>query len=178
MLFFMIVFLLLTAYAVTAMTTNIRIRVEARKAGVVGILPPQSRLAERAAAGQTGSQLTSFALHLLLLFVGLSALMLSIISYNVPSLPFGLGELATWALVLIPVLTPITIIVNAFWIYSKPIAAAEQSAFVNKNAPLLLKVEHLVAWFTWIGYTIFSIMVTISLLLIQLFPETFSDFSL
>jgi len=63
-------------------------------------------------------------------------------------------------LALLVILTPITIIVNAFWIYPKRIRMAEARAFKNGTASRRLKNQWIGAWCVWLFYLVGAVVVT------------------
>jgi hypothetical protein len=63
-------------------------------------------------------------------------------------------------LALLLILTPITIIVNAFWIYPRRIRMAEARAFKNGTASRRLKNQWIGAWCVWLFYLVGTLIAT------------------
>ena len=70
------------------------------------------------------------------------------------------GSVIILLLALLVILTPITIIVNAFWIYPKRIRMAEARAFKNGTASRRLKNQWIGAWCVWLFYLVGAVVVT------------------
>lgn len=134
---------------------------------------------QRAERGTTVPQMFSFILTLILLAI-VCILLAGLLFSFLASMDY-LGQLDDLSglvaflgfgslFVLIP-LTPLTIAVNCFWIYSNRIAYGEAKSTSN-----LVKIQRVTAWIAWIVYLIFGWIVVVSYLVSQLqVTSSFND---
>jgi hypothetical protein len=114
--------------------------------------------AAKAAKGKTFPQMASFVCTIILclipIIIGLGIAITTLTnSSSSESLNVISGVIIITAFLLI-VMTPLTAIINSFWIYPKKLRLAEAYAFENKTATKLLKVQRRSAWVIWIFYTV------------------------
>lgn len=153
---------LVLVYAIIAMPAIFIFRRKQRKAIKAGLRPVESAFTEKVSRGGSGSQETSFVLHLLLVAIGIAL----IVSFNTfdPDESIADNNIAVLALTLLFLLTPITLIMNAIWVYTRNIVVAEQHAFETGTASVFLKVQHVLAWVIWVSYFAWGVSLVI-------FPE-------
>ena len=99
------------------------------------------------ARGKDPAQITSFVFHVILALIGLNLGLALVV-------PEFIGGIAFVGLFLLIPLTPLTVLVNAFWIYPQSIIMSEAKAFHYKTATKRLYAQHVLAWIVWVGYTI------------------------
>lgn len=107
---------------------------------------------EKAAEGKMFVQQLSYIFSLILTWLAA----LGIIGLFI----FPIGFLI-WFIILI--LTPLTIVVNAFWVYPKQIVEAEQWALFTGTASKHMKNQRSLAWFVWIFYGIVAFISSVIL---------------
>jgi hypothetical protein len=117
--------------------------------------------ADKAARGKTGAQISSFVCTIILIIIALIGVLSMVPSLLGLSSFEAFGSAVILAAMALLVMTPVTIIVNAFWIYPKKIRLAEAYAFANNTATKLLKIERISAWVVWILYGIFGVGITV-----------------
>jgi len=139
----------LFVYAIAAMTTVFLRRRKLRRQFKIltenqephNIAEPDWDYYNKAANGRVGVQHAAYVFHIMLLVGAVLA---------IGGIQFGLTLL--WLFLLVG-LTPIVLIVDAFWIYSKKLNKAEQAAFVLQVDSSRLRAQHIVAWIAWVVYT-------------------------
>ena len=152
-----IIFGALSVYAVIAMCIVVYRRKQVRREFkellvqdeqlIVGEDKAYDKLAEE---GKLGIQNGAYTMHLILLICGI---------ISIVGITTGLAILYGFALF---ILTPVTLIVDMFWIYSNKVNDAEQAAFVLRRNTTKLKAQIIIAWIVWISYTLLALVVTIS----------------
>lgn len=108
------------------------------------------------AAGKISSQMFSYVLSWILLGLVFCSLLSLLLRFD--------GGIVFLSLLLLIVLTPLTIIANAFWIYPKRIVEAEQWALFNGAASKTMKCQRLIAWIVWIFYSSIAIGINLFML--------------
>jgi hypothetical protein len=96
------------------------------------------------AEGHTRVQKVNYLLTKMLAALGFFTLIYSLIG----------GTFLISLLCILFILTPVTIIANAFWIYPKRIRMAEVEAYRNRIDSELLRRQRKSAWIVWSAYTI------------------------
>jgi len=153
-------------YGLVAMPVILTRRAKIRRQIKTGVYPAGDKdLTNTVANGVELSQMGSFLLHLVLLGIGICWAIAALVTQNIAA-----NGSMVLALVALLFLTPITIIVNAFWVYPKVMMMAEQSAFIHKTASPLLRIETILAWVVWIGYSIFGSVVFVNTAIIVIAP--------
>lgn len=109
-------------------------------------------------AGLTGTQYASFICHIILLAMPV----LSLVTVGYALLP---------CLFVLPILAAVTLVLNAFWVYPKKFLFAEEQAFLNNTNSKRLRVQRVIAWVTWVFYTIFGLFAS------AVFLDTFANIS-
>lgn len=104
-----------------------------------------------AARGATSAQMTSFVLSIILTANTLLFLICSIFSSSVT---------AIFSALLLVAVTPVTILVNAAWIFSERITQAEEES-IRRGTATLIKIERYLAWAVWVFFTGFAIVVVV-----------------
>lgn len=166
MFFALILLGVVLLYGLVAMPVILIRRAKIRRQINTGEYPAGNQeLANTAANGVELSQTGSFLLHLVLLGIGIWWAIAALVTQNIAA-----NGSMILALIALLFLAPITIIVNAFWVYPKVMIMAEQSAFIHKTASPLLRVETILAWVIWIGYSIFGIVVFVNTAIIVMSP--------
>lgn len=178
-----IVFTLLAIYGATALiilaTRRFRVKqqilLHQANPNKLGTLDHQ----KRSARGVTGSQIASLVLHIIL-FAGMLLVaplyILNFLEQNqlIPYGPSGhytaltSGFIILYGFIMLA-LTPLTIIINAFWIYPAENIHAEELALYTKQATKLLKFERILAWIVWIPHTFFAAWIGIAEMTFKLF---------
>lgn len=153
-----IIAIAISMYAVAAMTSTLLTRfVISRQVPSLSQDEKNALLATPAAKGLTGPQIGSFVLAIIILITGGLALVGQIGAASaiesgtgtsgLSSPFFGLEILSLFALVVVSFITAIT---NAFWIYSKKTHLAEQVAIATGQATARLYRQHITSWIVWI----------------------------
>lgn len=96
--------------------------------------------------GRTVPQMFSFVLTCILLVLPFAAAVNAVSAYDNFFLFYG------YALI---VLTVITVIVNAFWIYPQRIVLAEEYVLATGKRTMI-RTQRVTAWVVWIGYLLFA----------------------
>jgi len=165
-LFALILLGVVLLYGLVAMPVILTRRAKIRRQINTGVYPAgDTELTNTAANGVELSQMGSFLLHLVLLGIGICWAIAALVTQNIAA-----NGSMILALVALLFLTPITIIVNAFWVYPKVMMMAEQSAFIHKTASPLLRIETILAWVVWIGYSVFGCIVFVNTAIIVIAP--------
>lgn len=160
-----IIAIVISMYAVAAMTSTLLTRLAAsRKVTLLSQEEKDALLGTPAAKGSSGAQMGSFVMAIIILILGVLILIGQLGSSSAISSgtgtsglnsPFlGLEILAFFGLA---IATVVTVIINAFWIYSKKTHLAEQVAIITGKATARLYRQHIISWVMWIIATGFMV---------------------
>lgn len=109
----------------------------------------QTEYLNKVAAGTTFPQMASFVLSIVLLALPVLAGLTAI-----GMLPGVDDNYTFYFLFALMFLTPLTVVVNAFWIYPKEMLLAEGYAFLTQTNKPILKTERVLAWVMWLFYIV------------------------
>lgn len=102
----------------------------------------------KVASGTTGPQMSSFVLSIILTLLPFATAATAVSFFDDYFFYYGYALIA---------LTPVTIIVNAFWIYPRPIVLAEEYVLAVGERTKMVRLQRTLAWIIWVGYLLLAV---------------------